>query len=364
MRVRHLYETERRKMGRDLNHVEDLVIFYGSDGLREAIDILREVIIGQDVLSIKWDGKVALFYGRDADGVFGLGTKGSWAKNKPLTSPDMTSQYIMTSGKGEEWRIPMGQDLALLFIHLEQSVPESFSGYVTGDLLYSPKLSPKNKTPQGIVFTPNKVTYNVNPISPLGKRVGQTIAGIALHLYFPTWNSDTKYTITDDVVEELNSNQILALGQTYVPHQLTVDPSLLDSLESSLARNGRILDGLIAPRPGLSDISNILYTYNNQITRSGKTASVNGFLAWLSTSAVSNNKQLKLNVLNEENPTYFRTMFDIYNSVKDLKNKIIDQLDSSYTDITATTGDEPGGEGYVSIKNKVKFVPRHRWVPG
>ena len=45
------------KMGRTLNHLEDLVFFYGSAGIAEIEHILTDL----SDLSIKWDGKVALY---------------------------------------------------------------------------------------------------------------------------------------------------------------------------------------------------------------------------------------------------------------------------------------------------------------
>lgn len=363
MRVRHLLEADRKKLGRDLNHLEDLVLFYGSDGLREAIDILRDVLVREQALAIKWDGKVALFYGRDENGVFGMGTKGSWAKNAPLTSADSAREYIQNGGKGEPWRHQMGQDFAYIFPLLEQSVPQGFNGYVTGDLLFSPALSPKIKSNNKIQFTPNKVTYIVNINSDIGEKINQAAIGIALHLQFPNWKSETKMSIPHDIVVELSSPRVFTIGPTYVPHTPKLPADNLHALELQLTKNGHVIDELIAARAGISDIPNILYTFNNQSVRARSPASAAAFFKWLETSAISSGKQAKLNAINAENPTYFKIAFDLYNTVKNLKNSIIDQLDNVDSDIVAMTGDQPGGEGYVDLKHSVKFVPRHKWAP-
>jgi len=366
MRLRHLIEAERKKMGRDLNHIEDLVFFYGSEGAQEALDILRDLTDDdQHDLSIKWDGKVALFYGRDENGVFGMGTKGNWAKNNPLTSPDAAFEYITTAGKGEDWRQVMGQDFVQIFPMLEASVPPNFSGYVTGDLIYSPLLAPKQQSDAGIQFKSNQVTYTVDPASELGKRVAQTQVGIALHLKFDAWNSPNKAVIGQDTVKQLNSNQVLALGQTYAPKKPHIDSSILNKLEAEIRKNGPMLDQLIEKKPGLSDIPNIIYTFNNQMTRAGKSneVSTKAFFDWLPTSKVSANKQAKLAAINEENPRAFPALFDLVRAVAKTKNNIIDQMEAATTDIKASTNGQAGGEGYVSLKHKVKLVPRHRWKP-
>jgi hypothetical protein len=46
-----------------------------------------------------------------------------------------------------------------------------------------------------------------------------------------------------------------------------------------------------------------------------------------------------------------------------MKNNIIDQLDNAGADVTATIGDQRGGEGYVATRDKIKLVPRHKWTP-
>lgn len=363
MRLRHLTEDERKKMGRDLNHVEDLVIFYGSEGAQEALDILRDLTSGQHDLSIKWDGKVALFYGRDENGEFGMGTKGNWAKNNPLRSPQAAYDYITTSGKGEDWRQTMGQDFIKIFPLLEASVPVDFRGFVTGDLLYSPTLSPKQKTRDGIAFTPNQVTYIANPSSEIGRRIDSTVMGIALHLRFDGWNSPNSAPISNDTVSQLNTQSVLALGQTYAPHPPKLDDSVIRNLESQVARYGRVVDRVIEKRPGLSDIPNILYTFSNQMVRAGQPVNIDSFNKWLPTSGVSTGKQAKIAAINEEIPNGFATALGLMGAMADAKNEIIDQLDSAQTDIRAITKGQPGGEGYVSLKHKVKLVPRHRWRP-
>jgi hypothetical protein len=363
MRLRHLTEDERKKMGRDLNHLEDLVIFYGSEGAQEALDILRDLTSGQHDLSIKWDGKVALFYGRDENGDFGMGTKGNWAKNNPLRSPEAAHEYITTGGKGEDWRQAMGKDFATIFPLLEASVPVSFRGFVTGDLLYSPTLAPKVKTRNGIEFKPNQVTYIANPNSEIGRRIDSTVMGIALHLRFDGWNSTNSAIIGADTVKQLNTNDVLALGQTYAPHPPILDDSVIQDLESQIARHGRTVDQVIAKRPGLSDVSNILYTFSNQTVRAGGRVDINSFVKWLPSSPVSAGKQAKIAAIDEEVPNGMATTLGLMGAVATAKNEIIDQLDSAETDIRAITNGQPGGEGYVSLKHKVKLVPRHRWRP-
>lgn len=365
MRLRHLTEAERKKMGRDLNHLEDYVLFYGGEGAQDAIEILTDLTQSDSHdLSVKWDGKVALFYGRDADGEFVMGTKGNWAKNTPLRSPEQAHEYITQGGKGEDWRQVMGKDFLEIFPLLEASVPVNFRGFVTGDVIYSPNMAPKQNTKNGIEFTSNQVTYIADPRSEIGKRIAQTKVGIALHIRFSEWGGGDKAVINEETVKQLNSSDVLAMGQTYSPHKPQLDDSVLDGIKSMAQRYGKLIDDLIAPKPGLSDIPNMLYTYNTHSVREGNDADTEGFFNWVvSSGKVSAGKQAKLAALNEQNPKAFPALFELFNAVQDAKDNIITQLDNAPSDIRAVTSGQSGGEGYVSLRNKVKLVPRKIWRP-
>jgi len=366
MRLRHLLESRldgKKKMGRDLNHIEDLVFFYGTDGALEAVDILKD-LTNDDThdMSIKWDGKVALFYGRDENGVFGMGTKGNWHKNAPATSPGEMHDWIMNSGKGEDFRPPMAKDLQTIFPYLEESVPVSFNGYVMGDLIFSPTLSPKTTTCGGIQFTPNQVTYTVDPKSDIGRAVNLAVCGIALHVRFDEWNGKNSATVSSDTVQQLRTDDVLTLGQTYAPNAPRMDDTALRQLAALARKHGPLVDAVIERRSGLSDVSNILYTAMNQTIRGGgDSMDTEKFFKWLETSKVSANKQTKLRAMHEEKPRAFPALFELYNAVTAAKTDIIDQLDDGEIDIKSTTKGERGGEGYVSLKHKVKFVPRTKW---
>lgn len=368
MKLRQLIESrldDKPKMGRDLNHLEDLVFFYGSEGAMEAIDILNDLTNDESHdASIKWDGRVALFYGRDENGEFKMGTKGNWAKNIPANSPQEIHDYILNAGKGEDFRPPMAKDFRLIFPYLEASVPVSLNGFVMGDLLFSPVIAPKQMTKEGIQFTPNQVTYTVDQNSDIGKRIAKAVCGLALHVRFDSWNSDNKATISNDTVKLLNSSDVLVMGQSYAAHAPKLNQGTLKKLTAVARKNSRLVDELMQKRKGLSDVANIIYVFNNQTMRGGgNELSTEVFFKWLANSKVSTNKQAKLVAINEENPGAFPAFFELFNAVADAKHEIISQLDANETDIRSSIDGRPGGEGYVSLKNKIKLVPRKSWRP-
>jgi len=352
--------TEAAKVGREYQHLEDLVFVDGSAGANEAADILDKLGTDASDVSIKWDGNPTVYWGREPDGQFVLVGKNGWGRNKS-TTPDDIKKFITSTGQGEDWREKFGADMAGIFSEMERSTPPDFRGYVYGDLLYHPG-KPFQATNEGIQFTPNLVTYTVAPDSQLGKRIAKSKVGVVVHTQYDEFGSKDGTPIED--VQALNSGAAVVLGQTYVAHQPKVDTSHVKEIRGLTAKNGKTIDAFLAPVAGLSDMKNIIYTYVNQMSRGGKLGDLaNGFFDWLGTSKVSPNKQQKIADLNKQYPTALPAIFDLINKIMAVKNNLIDQLDDASVDVRATTKGEKGGEGYVALDSKTKLVPRHRWQP-
>ena len=349
--------TEATQKGRDYNHLEDLVTFEGSKGALQAASILQR--LGQDSkdVSIKWDGNPTLFWGREPDGTFVMTGKNGWGKNKS-TSSGALADFIMNTGQGEEWRKDFASDMAGVFDALERNTPADMRGYVYGDLLYTPR-KPFVTSDKGIQFTPNKVTYTVDPKSKLGQRIANSSVGIVAHTYHDEFGSKQGTPIKD--TNSVNSNEVVVLGQTYVTHQPKVDTSVVQDIVSTANANAQIIDNWLAPEQGLSRKDAILYNYVNQMTKQGKLAQLRtGFYDWLKTSKVSKGQQAKLMAGDDKG---LDAILELVVKIQTAKNDIIDQLDSAGSDVTATTKGERGGEGYVATRDKIKLVPRHRWTP-
>ena len=67
--------------------------------------------------------------------------------------------------------------------------------------------------------------------------------------------------------------------------------------------------------------------------------------------------------MNTASPKALPALFGLVKQIMTVKDHIIDQLDNAPADVTATTKDEKGGEGYVALGSKTKLVPRQRWQP-
>jgi hypothetical protein len=352
--------TEAAKVGREYQHLEDLVFVDGSAGALEAADILDKLGTDSSDVAIKWDGNPTIYWGREPNGQFVLVGKNGWGRNKS-TSADDLSNFIKNSGKGEEWREKFGNDMAGVFNVMEAATPSDFRGYVYGDLLYHPG-KPFATTEGKIQFTPNLVTYTVDTKSQLGDRISKSQVGVVVHTRYEEFGSASGQPISD--VQELNSNDVVVLGQTYVAHQPKVNTSEVKTIRATAQKNAQLIDTFLAPVAGLSDMKNIIYTYVNHMTRTQQLKNIeNGFFDWLSTSKVSPNKQAKIQEMNKASPKALPTIFGLVKQIMAAKDHIIDQLDNADADVKASTKGQQGGEGYVALGSKTKLVPRTRWQP-
>ena len=348
------------KVGREYNHLEDLVFIDGSAGAQKAADILDKLGSDAGDVAIKWDGNPTIYWGREDDGQFVLVGKNGWGKNKS-TSPEDLSNFILNTGKGEEWRKDFSADMAEIFQIMEAATPADFRGFVYGDLLYTPR-KPFARSNGEVKFTPNKVTYTVKSDSQLGKRIENSKVGVVVHTKYNEFGGSSGTPIKD--VQELNSNDAVVLGQTYVAHQPKVDTRAVSNIRQDAKQYGKIIDDFLETRPGLSDMKNIIYTYVNHMTRTQQLKNIDsGFFDWLAKSKVSNNKQAKIKAMAEESPKAIPAIFKLVKDVMTAKDQIINQLDDADADVKATTAGEKGGEGYVALGSKTKLVPRTRWQP-
>jgi len=208
------------------------------------------------------------------------------------------------------------------------------------------------------VFTPNKVTYAVKQKSAIGQRIANSDVGVVIHTF----------TELDGSKEQANPSMLREGSLFIMPPVLMQQPPKtdvkgIDQLRAEVKKNAALIDKLVEPQPGLSDIRNIIYTYVNQMSRDKRWDELkSGFKAWLTQSKVSANKQAK--IMSSPEFAQYNVLFDLVLRIQELKNQVIDHFDDSDVDVKSSIGDERGGEGYVAARDKVKLVPRHKWTIG
>lgn len=356
--------VEAKQVGREFNHLEDLVFTNPDDGAKRAVQILKDMEQDSSDVAIKWDGYPTVYWGRDEDGTFRLVGKNNWGREEGKSgSPEELKKFIMSRGKGEDWRERFAGEMADLWPIFEKATPADFRGYVYADILYHPG-KPYDGSDGRISFTPNQVTYNVKADSGIGRKIAKSKVAVAAHNAYEYFGDKSGSPIKD--VDQFNGNpELVVLGQTYVSKAPAVNADNLGNIEKVANKAQGNIAKFFAPQKGLSDLQEIFYTYLNQMSRAKKLEDLNvsSFLNWLQNSKVSANKQEKILNMAKQQEQVMKDVFYLVTELMKAKNEVIAELDKAEGDVVATTGAKPGGEGYVKMKDKVKLVPRDRWTP-
>ena len=351
-------------VGREFNHLEDLVFTNPEDGAKRAVQIIKDMEQDSSDVAIKWDGYPTLYWGRDDDGTFRLVGKNNWGREEGKSgSPEELKKFILSRGKDEDWRERFAGEMADLWPIFEKATPADFKGYIYADLLYYPG-KPYEGSDGSISFTPNQVTYNVRADSDLGRRIAKSKVAVAAHNTYQYFG-DKSGTPINDVKQFNGSPELIVLGQQYVSKAPAVNADNLGNIEKVANKAQGDISKFFEKRAGLSDLNNIFYTYINQMSRAKKLEDLNvgSFLNWLQNSKVSANKQEKILNIAKEQEQVMKDIFYLVSELMKAKNEIIGELDQAEGDVVANTKGKPGGEGYVKTKDKVKLVPRDRWTP-
>jgi hypothetical protein len=362
MDLQHVDFMLLEKVGREFQHLEDLVFVDGSTGAKNALRYLRELAAGNSYPMIKWDGNPTIYFGRLPTGKFVLVGKNAWLKKQLLNTPDELRDFVMTTGKGEDWRSEFADSLVEMWRLFETATPKSFRGFLYCDVLYHPGNPYKRNTKTDrFEFTPNLVTYGVSIASDLGARMVRARVAVAAHSHAREFGSSDKNIMSAAVLDGF-APSVIVLPPITVPEAPSIDIDYLSEIQSEIAINGAALDEFLSPVPRLSNPASIIYQFTNSALPIGYQNLEARFSEWIDANLSEGQASLFRNKI-AENPKGFRALFRLVALIGEAKNSAIDQLDQATPDIVASTGERPGGEGYVDAKHKVKLVPRTRWNP-
>jgi len=352
-----------KKVGREFNHLEDLV-FTEPKGALRAIEILNNLAQDSSDVAIKWDGNPTVYWGRDDDGTFRMVGKNNWGREEgKSSSPEDLKQFILSRGKGEDWREKFASDMADMWGVFERATPKDFRGYVYGDILFHPG-KPYQGADGRITFTPNQTTYAVKGNSEVGRKIAKAKVAVAAHQQYSYFGDKSGEPFTSPELFAANP-ELAIFGQTYVSHRPAVNVDNIKNITKVANQSVTSIDKLLTPQPGLSDLQTIIYTFVNQQSRAKALDKLDSdsFFQWLGSSKVSAGKQQKISQLSAANAGALDNLFFLVRELMKAKDEVIRELDQAEGDITANTGGKPGGEGYVKGKDSVKLVPRDRWQP-
>jgi hypothetical protein len=224
-----------------IEHLEDLVFRRGTQGIQDALAIVDHAIQQPSTVTAKWDGKPAVIFGRKpSTGEFVL-TDGSGFEAKGYdglaTSPQMMAD-IQSKRSGD--RTELIEVYRRLFPVLEAALPANFRGYVKGDLLY---MSTPPVVSGNYVFRPNTIEYRIPANSNLGRRIGNSEIGIAVHSMYAD-RDEPRQPLSRVSFQEVPG---LMLERPATPRQLTAEPALVKQLKQLVRKDGAAINTLFNP---------------------------------------------------------------------------------------------------------------------
>lgn len=341
-----------------IEHPEDMIFNDGSRGALRAVEELNYLPKSAQDITIKWDGKPAIIFGRDSSGQFVLTDKsGFTAKTYSglAKSPEELEKIMLMRGGDRADLIKMYK---ALWPALEAQTPKGLQGYFMADLLY---VGVPTKQGNKYVFTPNTVTYSVDADTDLGKQIASSQAGVAVHT-FKTGPEDSGQPFYS--VEKLPTGPILFVGPK-MKETPTIDipTDKLAQIESKIRQNSRAIDGFFMPvklqQLKLSDLPALMKQFANFKVREGNFNNMSGNFSQWAMTKVSQGKGERLANYVGENMKVVELIFNIFNAIAVIKTQIVRSLDSQGSGITATIDGESGHEGYVA--GGLKYVDRLRF---
>ena len=347
-----------------IHHLEDFVLWDGSQGAREAVTALSNINKNLKSVTIKWDGAVGVIFGRNPNGEFIFTDKAGFVAkgyDGRTTNADdlgaMIQGRVKDPSKAADYKIFAGK-MKSVFSVVEAATPEDLEGYYKADILYFQQPQLQNNVYK---FKPNVVTYSVKADSVLGKKIARSEVGIVIHSKIN--EQGVAQSMPEDL--EFRGSKLLVVPPVTVSEPVTVDDAALDQVKALLSQHSQDIDSVLDRNKlstmKVSDFAQILYTYVNNKVLKGESDLGRDFVKWLTmTSAVSRNKQGKIVDYVKQEVKGFNALWKVFVGIQMAKDAVIRQLDSQQSDVTASMNDQPGGEGYVvqTAKGPIKLVNR------
>ena len=338
--------NEEKSLNKHLDHIEDLMLLQGKDGLALSIAFLRDIVeslqTGQTGMGVstKWDGKPAVVCGVNPEnGKFFVSTKSAFSK----TVKAYHTEAEIKAGIA----IP---DLASKLIECLKHLPKlGIKGILQGDLMFTSDTKKPvvvNKV-KSIGFQPNTIMYTVPVDSPIGRDIAKAKLGIVFHTaYSGKTMSDISATTFNFNAKQLKKSPDVWFTD---PNVYDLTPALLKPNESAPMlkeiSDCEALANTVSPFLGTllaqKDVMEFIMPYVN--------GTINGGMAQFTTSGLSlyiktrfekdinklkteKGKQAKTDTMNQAlnfidaYEKQITTLFALHNKIANVKEMILTKL--------------------------------------
>jgi hypothetical protein len=334
-------------------HAEDIIFYEGSAGALRVLESLKNLPKTRDKsLTIKWDGQVALFAGRDENGTFIMTDMAGWGAKGYNGLYTSSKEFIAQKvSKGGDPASDFLMKIKALWPIMETAFPAGYRGFVKGDVMWWPgNLQDNGKF---YLFGEGTTKYEIDKTTDLGRRVGQGRAGFAVHGFCPTTNDKMPEPLKTTAGLNLNG-QLCVLGpEIKVEGDVQIDKSKFDSAIKLIKHNTKLVDSFLdvnlLKENKMAGLPDMLYAFVNSQTKLRDLENLdNKFAGWVqSNPKLSKPMVIKVLEYIKANSSSLSAIFRIFEAIVALKLDIIHQLDVGNKGVYAHINGERGGEGYV-----------------
>ena len=288
-----------------MDHLEDYVILYGQNGIEKFKKVVNGILNQSNNIeySEKIDGAPAVFFGKDDNNEFIIGTKSIFNKinKKQAHNIEEIKNYY---GHSEE----LFNKLSDCYVEFKKlNIPDNT--IIQGDLLFTDDKKLKNiKGKTYITFKPNTIIYAVEKGSNIFESVKNSNVGIVLHTVYKDNRIINGNNVINDILNNNNSNAFIINAKH---NNLSINTS---SEDLELIKNK--LNNL--DRYNITNLNSKLISYLNMFIN----------------STISKNVDLSTFTVNK-----FINQFEIYLNERMNKEKLTRKTD----------------KGRLNIENKFKF---------
>ena len=380
-----------------LEHLEDHILNFGTDGGRASINFLRslrDMLAGSSRssvnMTVKWDGAPAIFAGIDpADGKFFVAKKSVFNKSPKLYKTNKEIENDLSGQLNSKFKIALKEFSKL-----------NIKGVLQGDLMFTDDVgTDKIDGENYYTFQPNTIVYAVAVDSDIGQQVKKAKVGVVWHTtYEGSELQSMKAKFGADVSKLTKSNSVWMDDATYkdVSGRSTFTQKETDAITSILSDTGRTFRAINGPllrkfmklQESMTGamVGAGYKTYNNSKVRQGQKITnpkqhANGYLKWVEDSLqkqidkvkTPNAKQKYKNIQKQyiielrKHTNNLTNIAKFQNLLIDAKMQIVRKLNNvkQLTDTFIKTSNGfkvTNPEGYVAIDrvsgNAVKLVDR------
>lgn len=338
--------NEEKSLNKHLDHIEDLMILQGKDGLDLSVAFLKDIVqslqTGQTGMGVstKWDGKPAVVCGLNPEnGKFFVSTKSAFSKT--------VKAYHTEAEIKAGIEIP---DLAKKLIDCLRYLPKiGIKGVLQGDLMFT--VDTKKPIVVGgvksIGFQPNTILYTVAVDSPVGRDIAKAKLGIVFHTaYKGSTMSNLSATTFNFNAKQLKKNPDVWFTD---PNVYDLTPALLKPNEAApMLKNISDCESLVKTvSPFLpillaqGDIVEAIMPYINGTINGGLAQfTSSGFALYLKTRfekdinklKTEKGKQAKIETMNkalnfiDAYEKQFTSLFTLHNMIANVKEMILTKL--------------------------------------